>query len=108
MCKTINVPKDKCPLDLLAEMGDRIKDSALFFDYNIVNQLKDSADNFDESGKNILIFFEATETSPETVVTLTKVRTPYYEIICIKAPDISFTTKVEEPKEYLFFTKDVC
>ncbi len=107
MSKTIIVPKNKCPLDVLSEMGDRIKDSALFFDYNTVEQLKNSADKLDELQKGISIFFEATKNYPETSITLHRVRFPYYEILSINAPDISFTTRVKNPKEYLFFKMDI-
>lgn len=41
--KTIFVPKDKCPLEVLAEIGEQTRDAWIFLHNDVVDHLKETA-----------------------------------------------------------------
>lgn len=100
----LNVPPDKCFLDALAEMGEKIRNTGLFIHFRFVEKSKnDPSCNWVQTGSTITFSWEATEEYPKTVITLTKAEgIPYYEAISISAVDICFTEKVQSPNFLLF------
>ena len=86
------VPTDKCPLDFLAEMGERIKGAWILFDDTVVTNLKQSddviIDNFGFSGKRLT--WEATEDYPETMIIYDSFYgTGWYILYKVEADDIA-------------------
>lgn len=88
MEEIVLVPKDKWPLDVLAEMGERTKNAWIFFQANIVKKLVADADSC--------------EKYPETKLLLM----PFYKrwFFCneIYANDISFRFPTKEPEQIIF------
>lgn len=102
------VPTDKCPLDFLAEMGERIANAWIFVDKSVIKNLKNSDGVTYEPCCNCYsLSWEATEECPKTEVLYQDFeRTGWYYIIAIEADDIAFKElyKKEEP-EYIFRLK---
>lgn len=103
------VPKDKCPLDLLSEMGDRIKESWIFLHFNAVEKLQHSDGVSSKEGRKqgtLVLTWEATETYPETkvVVDISALNTEWKPIILISASDIPYDLMPVDPED-IFFLK---
>ena len=103
------VPKDKCPLDVLAEMGERIRKAWIFLDASAYNKLLKSMGcktHFSKiNNETISLRWEATNEYPATKVFLEPPRNfGWGKIFFIEAEDIAFTTAVADPEE-LFFLK---
>ena len=64
--EVILVPKDKCPLDVLAEMGERTKNSWIFLHQNAVDKLTITADESREVFFGFVFYWKSTKESPET------------------------------------------
>ena len=96
------VPTDKCPLDFLAEMGERIKGAWILFDDTVVTNLKQSdgviIKNHGFGGKELI--WEATEDYPETMIIYDSFYgTGWYVLYEVEADDIAYTSvsSVREP-----------
>ena len=102
------VPTDKCPLDFLAEMGERIANAWIFVDDSVIENLKNSDGVTHERGDNcFFLSWEATEEYPKTEVIYRDFEyTGWHYIIVIEADDIAFK-KLDENKEpeYIFRLK---
>lgn len=107
--EVILVPKDKCPLDVLAEMGERTENAWIFLDATAYNKLLESdgceAYSRENDNERIMLKWEATEDYPATAVLL-EIPTTYGwgKIISIEAEDIAFTLCMADPED-LFFLK---
>ena len=72
--EVILVPKDKCPLDVIAEMGERIRNSWIFLHENAYYNLltskgaSSSTGNSINSNQTTVILWAETEDHPKTVV----------------------------------------
>ena len=107
--EVILVPKNKCPLDVLAEMGARTANAWIFLHQNAVKKLKDISDVCNEPGesKYITLAWEATEEYPATEVVINdKAHTDWLEIFRISASDISFSIRSRNPEEIYFLKMD--
>lgn len=105
----IFVPKDKCPLDVIAEMGERTKESWIFLNFNAVEKLQHSDGVSCEEGRKqgtLVLTWKATEAYPETriVVDICGLNTEWKPIISISASDIPFTLMPVDPED-IFFLK---
>lgn len=103
------VPRDKCPLDVLSEMGEQIKEAWIFLHSNAVNKLTHSDGVSCEEGRKegtLILRWEATEDYPETriVVDICGTPTDWKPIISISASDIAFTLIPVDPED-IFFLK---
>jgi len=109
--EVILVPKDKCPLDVLAEMGEQIRNSWIFLHENAYNHLLKSKGvsystfNSMNANQETLIKWTATEEYPETVM-FCEVPSPkgWAKITSIKAEDIAFGLSTHNPED-IFFLK---
>lgn len=111
--EVILVPKDKCPLDVLAEMGERIRNSWIFLHENAYQHLLKSkgASHFTENSMNAnqetLITFDATKDYPETVMSCEIPPTKGWgKITYIEADDISFEFSPNDPQDIYFLKMD--
>lgn len=101
------VPKDKCPLDVLAEMGERTKRAWIFLDASAYNKLLEGEGcqvyTRDGDEDRILLRWEATDEYPKTEVLL-EIPTPtgWGEVISIEAEDIAFTLALADPEDIIF------
>lgn len=108
--EVILVPKDKCPMDVLAEMGERTKESWIFLHFNAVEKLLQHSDGVaQKEGRKqgtLVLTWEATETYPETkvIVDIGGLCTEWKPIICISASDIAFDLMPVDPED-IFFLK---
>lgn len=95
------VPTGKCPLDFLAEMGERIQNAWIFVDKSIIENLKNSDGVQCEKGYNCRILtWAATDKYPKTEVMYKQfMGTGWYIIITIDADDIAFKDlyKIKDP-----------
>lgn len=103
------VPKDKCPLDFIAKMGERTANAWIFLDASAYNKLLISdgcevCTRKDDEGR-ILLKWEATDEYPRAEVLL-NIPTPtgWGQIVYIEAENIAFTFAMADPKE-IFFLK---
>lgn len=100
----ILVPKDKCPLDVLAEMGERTRNSWIFLHENAYQHLLESEGASHMAVANMVsISWKATINFPETTV-MCEVPSPegWGKILFIEAEDISFLRPVEDPEDIYF------
>ena len=107
--EVILVPKDKCPLDVLAEMGEQTRDAWFFLHRNAVENLQHSDGvSCKEGGKagTCVLTWEATEDYPETkiIVDICGFGADWKPIIFISASDIAFSLFPVDPEE-IFFLK---
>lgn len=102
-----NVPKDKCSLDVLAELKEKTKDSWIFLHRNVVEKLISTADNQNwriNSGF-LELTWNATAKFPETLVWIEyDISKEWLEVYRIDADDIEFKIPAEDP-ENIFFLK---
>ncbi len=102
------VPKDKCPLDVLAELGDRTKNAWIFMHSSVVRKMKDTADYERLWGDNNIKVFSWSKTDkyPATTLFLDTRRAifNYFLVTQIDASDIAFRAMFDEPAE-IFFLK---
>jgi len=106
--EVILVPKDKCPLDVLAEMGERTRNAWIFLHLNAFKKLKDDCDTCKSNyfDKNLLTWW-ATEEYPATEVVINdKAHTDWVEIFRISASDIAFVVRSANPEEIYFLKMD--
>lgn len=114
MRKVINLPVDKCPLDVLANMGEEIRGAKILLNLSAFKKLTKTADKYEKVSESHVLFWEATEKFPETTV---MVETEYindndytgyvYHIVYINATDICFRTQWDDcPNEYLFVLEE--
>ena len=109
MKREVLVPKDKCPLDMLAAMGERIRNSWIFIHENAYERLlksdgaKVSGGDSVNHNKTTCIMWEATEEYPVTVV-FCEVPEPngWGKITAIEAEDIAYGNCPIDPEEVLF------
>lgn len=99
----ILVPKDKCPLDLLAEMGERTKNCWIFLHNNVTHYLKESKyviQNCDFTLSTLVL--ESTEDFPKTEIIYRSYSKDWNSVTAIKADDIAFQEPAPDPEEILF------
>ena len=101
--EVILVPKDKCPLDILAEMGKETRNAWIFLHRNAVNKLISSADLTVIDAKFYELHWEATDEVPETkVIIRAEVGVDWLQILSIEADDIAFKERNADPADILF------
>lgn len=100
----ILVPKDKCPLDVLAEMGSQTARAWIFLHQNARAKLKKTANYVDGCRGYEELGWNATEKYPSTVIRLECTTDDWMRIYYIKADDIAFDHEVSDSK-YIFFLK---
>lgn len=103
------MPKDKCPLDVLAEMGEQTKSAWIFLHRNAVEKLISIAEGHNPHQHSGFHEFRwnATDDFPETVIWIElhpdKV---WLEIYRIDADDIAFNLPADDPDNILFIKMD--
>ncbi|MBR6504601.1 MAG: hypothetical protein IKT41_02630 [Clostridia bacterium] len=96
--EVVTVPKDECPINKLAEMGCRIKNSWIFFDDNCFKKLKNSKGVVFEHASDIYTFtWQATKDYPKTMIILKPFECGWLSTLAITADDIAFKIICEEP-----------
>ena len=105
--EVILVPKDKCPLDVLAEMGERTKNAWIFLHQNAVDKLRRTADETCEVAVGVYRFdWKATEEFPETILRFDISRGVWSKITSITADDIAFKITSADPEDIYFLKMD--
>ena len=107
--EVILVPKDKCPLDKLAEMGESIRNSWIFLHENAYERLlksegaKPSGGDCVNRNKTTCIMWEATEKFPCTVLYCeVPEKNGWGRINAIAASDIAYGGCPVDPKAVFF------
>ena len=99
------VPKDKCPLDILAELGERTAESWIFLHANAINKLRATCNREEESAASFTLRWDACEKYPETVLNISEAYIGcWYMVNTIFADDIAFKCHSYDPAE-IFFLK---
>lgn len=109
--EVIIVPKDKCPLDVLAKMGKRTENAWIFLHLNAVEKIQHSEGVSCKEGEKVgtlVLTWEATEDYPETriVIDVCAMVTEWKPIILISASDISFNLMPVDPESLYFLKMD--
>ena len=98
------VPKDKCPLDVLAEMGGRVSNSWIFLHKNAVEKLWITADIIDKFPLIIQMQWAQTPKYPATLLSIINLNEEWFKVSKINATDIAFKIAPSDP-EQIFFLK---
>lgn len=109
--EVIIVPTDKCPLDVLAEMGERIRNSWIFLHENALKKLSKTCNlhhsiNTVHDADSEYMQWNATEKFPETVLFYSVPNITWGKIQCIKATDIAYGTCPSDPEDIFFLKMD--
>ncbi len=97
------VPKDKCPLDILAEMGDRTKNAWIFLHYGAVNKLEETCNEYKELAHSIILRWNA----PSTSITIETEEFSTWQQVCfIESDYIAFKFRHFDPEEIFFLKMD--
>lgn len=103
--EVILVPREKCPLDVLAEMGEQTKNAWIFLHENAIGKLMQTA-NFDSYKYGCQkLTWRKTSKYPKTVIWIEAgSHSDWAKVAAINADDISFKKAANDP-ENLFFLK---
>ena len=115
----ISVPKNKCPLDIIAEMGEDSRNAWLFLDHNCKEDLFQKADDiitregssFYEGMTHTLVW-AATDQFPETTLVIELFAgcedlIGTWAVKQIVADDIAFEKRTPIPTEVYLFEKEM-
>lgn len=102
--KVIIVPANKCPLDVLAEMGSRVLNSWIFLHKNALEKLWITADVIDKFPLIIQMQWAKTPKYPATLFSVINLNEEWFKVSKINATDIAFKTAPSDP-EHIFFLK---
>ncbi len=101
------VPKDKCPLDILAEMGDRTKNAWIFLHENAVEKLEKTCNQYKEFAGQCSLLWHGTKEFPLTNIHIDKAEHGCWKSVnYISADDIAFSSRVSDPEEIFFLKMD--
>ena len=103
------VPKDKCPLNVLAELGEQTKSAWIFLHRNAVEKLISIADDHRTRMSHDLreLFWNATNAFPETTIWIEfDPEKVWLEVYRIDADDIAFNLPADDPDNILFVKMD--
>ena len=105
------VPKDKCPLVVLAEMGQQTRNAWIFIHENVYWNLVRRAGNVsytkEKNDGPELIKVKATKDYPEAEILCQKPNTDgWTKIMLINAENIAFTFAVKDPEDLFFLKMD--
>ena len=98
------VPKDKCPLNVISEMGDKTENSWIFLHKNVRKKLRSTADKIDGFGSFITMLWKETPEYPSTLVWIPNSNEEWVKVIRIEAEDIAFRYDTPDPR-HLYFLK---
>lgn len=103
--EVIIVPQDRCPLDILADMGKKTENAWIFLHRNAVQKLQSIADDYlDRPVAGFKEFnWEATEEFPKTSIQVENNSDKIWlEVYRIDADDISFHFASDDPCHIFF------
>lgn len=100
--EVILVPKDKCPLDVLAEMGERTKNLWIFIHDDAISKLKETADYVEEGEYQEFVWTE-TEECLATFLDI-EIQGTWHRVYRIIVDDIAFEHEPQDPED-IFFLK---
>ena len=100
------IPESKCPLDAIAELGNKTAKAWLFLHHSCIEKLANTAAYIDDCSGYMEYGWKATEKYPETILRVERTQTVWTRVFYIKADDIAFEHEIQDPK-YLFFLKMV-
>lgn len=105
MKNVIIVPKDKCPLEVLAEMGNRTRYAWIFLHKNVLTKLSETCDDKRPTSRMISTIFSwnKTQNFPDTFLSVEYFSDSWSSLICIRSTAIAFCSRCDEPTEILFF-----
>lgn len=105
----VSVPKDKCPLDVLAQMGERIRNSWIYLHENAYLHLLNSEGakihppSYTGNHLETLIEFEATQDYPETaIVCIVPSSSGFGKVTEIFSEDIAYRFPPTVPEKYYY------
>ena len=99
------VPKDKCPLDVLAEMEERTANAWIFLHDNVVENLQKSCDEYHLLYRGIRLKWNATKNVPDTSVLINRDilgGVHWNFVYFIDADNIAFNYRSFNPDELIF------
>lgn len=105
--EVILVPKDKCTLDVLVDMGERTRNAWIFLHKNAIELLCDTADDVLLKEEGVLdVFWNKTDTYPETNIIIQAYKPFWSKVYEIKANDIAFTISPDDPEDIFFLKRE--
>ena len=109
--EVILVPKDKCPLDVLVEMGERIRNSWIFLHENAYQKLSITSDhhsttNSMNDAESAYMKWDATKDYPATILHCDVPKITWGKIRIIEATDIAYGICPSDPEDIYFFKMD--
>lgn len=110
--EVIIVPKDKCPLDVLAEMGEKTYGVGILFSVMALNKLMKTANRYEELDSTAyLLSWNATDEFPQTTIIVVSEpsdipNVTQYRAIYIHADDICFRRQWDDRTVDYFLTME--
>ncbi len=110
--EVITVPKDKCPLDVLADMGEETYTAGILFSPEGLNKMLETADRHEKLDSTAyLLSWNATEKFPQTTIIIVgeQYSQPVglqYRAVFIHANDISFRRQLDDRTVDYFLTME--
>ena len=104
----IVVPKEKCPLDVLSEMGRKVRNAWIFLHESVINKFEAEQNQEVVHLDDGTISYKWNETPdfPETILEISNLNVlgkVWYPVVFINACDIAFEKPSDDPKHIYFF-----
>lgn len=101
-----SIPENTCPLNVIAEMGEEVKNARIYLGKKAVENLRNTADLnrlYGDFEKVInKLFWEKNDEYPSTLMKITSVCDDFFLVLEITADDIAFKKNPEYPKRIIF------
>ena len=105
--EVIIVPKDKCPLDILAELKERTESAWIYMHENVIPYFDKDCNMCHQSHGCITFGWLATKDFPSTGISIeVDVLSCWKPVFSIYAKDIAFKNASSDPEEIFFLKMD--
>ena len=105
--EVILIPKDKCPLDVIAELGSQARNAWIFLHDNAVTHLEETASYVSVNDECQKMTWCATKSYPATVLRIEKnALSIWAKVYEIDASDIAFEKAPMDPENIFFLKMD--
>ena len=103
--EVVLLPKGKCPLAFIRELGEKVKDSWIFLHENVVSNLENTADECILRGNPLVLSWNPTnELSKITIAIQYSEKNVWNKMISVETDKNDFIPASEDP-EYIYFIK---